>query len=147
MTIRAKWALGLAGGCSALLALVWYAAFHVGVFERADRQVFVSFYNLTYPFYRHRVHATATFFLSLCDPSDFVYLALVPVAVALARRRPHDACAVVVLLFGAGATTLVLKQLLLQAPVVSFLGIFSPAPYPRGFRVAMRPPRCRWCSP
>ena len=53
------------------------------------------------------------------------------VVVALARRRARDACAVVVLVFGAGATTLLLKQLLPQAPVVSFLGIISPVPYPR----------------
>ena len=131
MPIRAKRALGFAGGCSALLALLWYAAFHVGFFERADRQVFVSFYNLTYPYYRHRVHATATFFVSLCDPSRYAYLVVLPVVVALARRRAHDACAVLVLLVGAGATALALKHLVPQAQVGSFLGIDSPVPYPR----------------
>jgi membrane-associated phospholipid phosphatase len=128
MPIRAKWALGCAAVCSALLALLWYAAFHVGFVERADREVLDAFYGLTYPYYRHRVHATATFFVSLCDPSHYAYLAVLPMAVALARRRPFHACAAVVLVVGAGTTTLVLKHSLPQAPV---LGIASPVPYPR----------------
>jgi len=131
MPVRTKWTLVLASGCSVLLALLWYAAFHVGVLERADRHVFVSFYNLTHPYYRHRVHATASFIVSLCDPAHYAYLALLPVLVALARRRVREACAVAVLVFGAGATTLLLKQMLPQTPVFSFLGILSPVPYPR----------------
>jgi membrane-associated phospholipid phosphatase len=131
MPTRVKWALGGAAGCVAVLALLWYAAFHVGFFERADRQVFASFYNLTYPHYRGRVHQTATLFVSLCDPSHYVYLVVLPVAVALARRRASDACAVVVLIGGAGATTLVLKHLVPQTAVVSFPDIASVVPYPR----------------
>jgi membrane-associated phospholipid phosphatase len=114
-----------------LLALLWYAAFHIDFLERADHKVFVSFYNLTYPYHRDRVHATATLFVSVCDPSRFAFAALVPVAVALTRRRAYDACAVVVLLVGSGATTLVLKHVLPEPEVVSFLGIVSPVPYPR----------------
>jgi hypothetical protein len=82
MPTSARWDLGLAGACARLLALLWYAAFHVGFFERADWQVFASFYNLTYPSYRHRVHETATFVVSLCDPAHYVYLVVLPVAVA-----------------------------------------------------------------
>lgn len=126
-----KWAFGGASGCFALLALLWYAAFHVGFFERADRQVFASFFNLTFPYYRHRVHATAEFVVSLCDPSRLAFLALLPIAVALARRRAYEACAVVVLFAGAGATALVLKHLLPQAAVASFPDIASLVPYPR----------------
>ena len=131
MTVRSKWAMGFAAGCTALLALLWFAAFHVGFVERADQKVLAAFYNLTYPEYRHRVHATATFVSSLCDPSNYAYLALLPVLVALARRRGREACAVVVLVFGAGATTLVLKHVLPQPTAASFLGIVSPVPDPR----------------
>jgi membrane-associated phospholipid phosphatase len=131
MPTRVKWTLGGASGCVVLLGLLWFAAFHVGFFERADRQVFLSFFNLTFPYYRHRVHETATFFVSLCDPSHYVYLAVLPVAVALARRRAYDAGAVLVLVVGAGATTLVLKHLVPQTHVVSFPDLASVVPYPR----------------
>ena len=112
MPIRVRWALGCAGACSVLLGLLWLAAFHVGFVERADHKVFVAFYNLTYLYYRHRISATATSIVSLCDPSRVFFLAALPVAVALVRRRPFDACAVVALLGGASITTLVLKHLL-----------------------------------
>lgn len=132
MPTRIKWALGGAGGCLALLAFLWYAAFHVGFIERADRQVFVSFFTLTFPYDRHRVFRTATSLVSLCDPSRFVYLALLPIAIALGRRRAYDAGAVLVLLAGASAATLVLKRLLLpQVQVASFPDIASLVPYPR----------------
>jgi membrane-associated phospholipid phosphatase len=131
MPTRVKSALGLAGVCVALLILLWYAAFHVGVFQRADRQMCLSFFNLTFPDYRHRVHEIASFVVSLCDPSRFAYLALLPVAVALARRRAYEACAVAVLLVGAGAAALLLKHLLPQPRVASFPDIASLIPYPR----------------
>ncbi|HKO27828.1 MAG TPA: phosphatase PAP2 family protein [Solirubrobacteraceae bacterium] len=131
MPTRAKCALGLVGGCAALLALLWYAAFHVGFFERADREVFASFYNLTSPYHRHRVHETATLVVSLCDPSHYVYLVVLPVAVALGRRRARDVFAVLVLVVGAGATTLVLKHVVPQTNAGSLQGIASVVPYPR----------------
>jgi membrane-associated phospholipid phosphatase len=114
-----------------VLALLWCAAFHLGFVERADRRVFLSFYNLTYPYYRSHVHDTATLFVSLCDPSHYVFLVVLPVAVALARRRGLDACAALVLIVGAGATTLVLKHLVPQAKVASFPDLASVVPYPR----------------
>ena len=131
MTVRAKWALGLAAGCSVLLALLWYAAFHVGWFERADRQVLGSFYSLIHPHYRHRVHSVAIFLVSLCNLYPYVFLAAVPVLVALLRRRVYDACAVLALIAGAGATTLALKHLLPQDTLVSFMGISFSVPTPR----------------
>jgi membrane-associated phospholipid phosphatase len=131
MAIRAKWALGCAAACSATLALLWYAAFHVGFIERADQKVFAAFYQLTYPHFRYRVHATAHFFVALCDPAHYALLALLPVVVALARRRPYHAFAAVLLMFGAGATTQVLKHVLPQATGSSFLDIGLPVPYPR----------------
>ena len=131
MQIQARWALRFAAACSVLLGLLWFAAFHVGFVERADHEVFLAFYNLTYFYGRPGVHATATFLVSQCDPSHVAYLAVVPLLAALGRRRPYDACAVIVLLAGASVTTLVLKHLLPEPRVVSFLGVISPVPNPR----------------
>lgn len=127
MPIRARWAFGFAGACAALVGLLWVAAFHVGFVERADQKVLFAFYNLTSGYAHHRVHVTAGFLVRLCDPSRFVFLAAVPVGIALARRRAHDAGAALVLLVGAGVTTLVLKHVLPEP----FPSVFSPVPYPR----------------
>src|ERR1700740_2833419 len=92
MPTRAKWALGFAGGCFAALGVLWFAAFHVGFVERADDKVFVAFYNLTDLYQRHRIHRTAELFVAPFDPDHFVVLVVLPVILALARRRPYDAC-------------------------------------------------------
>ena len=85
----------------------------------------LAFYNFAFLYERHG--GAAKFVVSLCDPSRVVFLAAVPVVVALARRRAYDAFAVLVLLAGAGFTTLVLKHVLPEP----FLGVPSPVPYPR----------------
>lgn len=108
-----------------MVGVLWLAAFHVGFVERADHKVLLAFYNFTFLYEQHG-HA-ARFVVSLCDPSRAVFLASVPVVVALARRRTQDACAVVILLAGAAVTTLVLKHVLPEP----FLGVPSPVPYPR----------------
>jgi membrane-associated phospholipid phosphatase len=131
MPIRARWAFGAAATCAALLSLLWLASFHVGFFKHADQRVFVAFYNLTYLYYRHRIYSTASFFVSLCDVSRFLYLAVLPVVIALVRRRVRDACAVALLMLGASFTTQVLKLVLPEPRVLSFLGVVSPVPYPR----------------
>ena len=131
MPTRGKLALGLAGGCLAVLGVLWFAAFHVGFVERADDKVLLAFYNLTNLHYRHHIHAVALVFVAPFDPALFVFVAVLPVVVALARRRPYDAGAALVLLGGAGVTTLALKHLLPEPRADSFLGITSPVPYPR----------------
>src|SRR5262249_3868528 len=73
----------------------------------------------------------ATFVVSLFNPSRFALLAFVPVLVALVRRRPREACAVVVLLCGAAVTAFVLKHLVPQPTVASLNRTPSPVPYPR----------------
>ncbi len=125
MPIRARWALGFAGACAAMVGLLWLAAFHVGFIERADHKVLFAFYNFSFLYEQHG--DAARFVVSLCDPSRVVFLAAVPVVVTLARRRAHDAWAVLVLLAGAGLTTLVLKHVLPEP----FVGGPSPVPYPR----------------
>ena len=79
MPNRARWAFGFAGACAAMVGLLWVAAFHVGFVERADQKVLFAFYSLTSLSEQHRVHVAASFLVSLCDPSRFVFLAAVPV--------------------------------------------------------------------
>lgn len=125
MPNRVRWALGFAGTCAAMVGLLWVAAFHVGFVERADNKVLFAFYNFTFLYEQHG--NAARFVVWLCDPSRVVFLAAVPLVVALARRRGHDACAVLFLLAGAGVTTLALKHVLPEP----FLGVPSPVPHPR----------------
>ena len=106
MPRRATLAAGGAALSAALLLLVWYATFHVGLLERADRSVLIGFADL------HRGRYAANFIAHLCNPKPYVYLAAIPVLVALFRRRPRVALAIGAILFGANATTQLLKPLL-----------------------------------
>jgi membrane-associated phospholipid phosphatase len=102
----ASYRLFALAGLLALLA-TWFAAFHVGLFERADQSVFRGFADLD----RHG-SALATFVAGLCNPQPFVYLAAIPVAAALVRGRLRLAIAIVAILLGATVTTELLKLLL-----------------------------------
>jgi membrane-associated phospholipid phosphatase len=97
-----------AGTCIVLLALTWFAAFHVGFIERADLSILRGFVGL----HRPRVNQVANFVANLCTPNPYVYLAATPVLIALLRRRPRVAVALAVILLGANETTQLLKPLL-----------------------------------
>ena len=111
--------LGAAIGV-ALLAITWVLAFHVGVFERADRAILSGFGDLSQ--HRH-VSTVATFIAELCNPKPYVYLAAIPVAVALIRRRGWLAVAICAILLGANETTQLFKPMLAQARVASVWGV------------------------
>src|SRR5947208_2848357 len=96
---------------TALLLATWFAAFHVGVLEHADRSIFRGFADLQR---RPHVNGLASFTAKLCNPQPYVYFCAVPVIVALARRRPWLALAIVAILLGANVTTQLLKPLLAQ---------------------------------
>ncbi len=110
MSQRARVATWGAFGSLVLLFLTWYAAFHVGVLERADNAIFRGFTSLQRP----RVSHVASFFIHLCNPKPYVYLCMVPPLVALARRRLPVAIAIGAVLLGANVTTQLLKPLLAQ---------------------------------
>jgi membrane-associated phospholipid phosphatase len=135
MPKRAKMASIGAGAGIVLLVLTWFAAFHVGVVERADRSILRGFVGL----HRPRVNGVATFIAHLCNPNPYVYLAAVPVLVALVRRRPRVAVALVLILLGANVTTQLLKPLLAASrrSGVSGVGtIVLPASWPSGHATA-----------
>jgi membrane-associated phospholipid phosphatase len=108
MPKRAKTASICAGAGVVLLALTWFAAFHVGFVEHADRSILRGFVGL----HRPRVNQVANFVANLCSPNPYVYLAAAPVLIALLRRRPRVAVALGVILLGANETTQLLKPLL-----------------------------------
>jgi membrane-associated phospholipid phosphatase len=99
--------LGAVAGIG-LLVLTWYAAFHIGVLQRADRSILRGFSDLGRP----RVDTIANRIAHLCNPNPYVYLAAAPVLTALLRRRPRAALAIGAILLGANVTTQLLKPLL-----------------------------------
>lgn len=121
-----------------LLALLgtWFAAFHVGLFERADQSVFRGFADL-----RQHPHASAlaSFVARLCDPEPFVYFAAIPVVVALLRGQPRLAIAIAAILLGACVSTELLKPLLAHPRAAGLLGGRTPvgaASWPSGHATA-----------
>ena len=98
-----------AGACAALLALDWFAAFHIGLFARADHSIYLQFGGLGS---HARLDWLSQRFVSLFGPNPYVYLVLAPIVVALLRGRPQVAVAVGAIVLGASLTTEVLKHLL-----------------------------------
>jgi membrane-associated phospholipid phosphatase len=121
-----------------LLALfaTWFGAFHVAVFEHADQSVFRGFADLSeHP----HVSSVASFIARLCNPQPFIYLAAIPVAVALVRRRTRLAIAITAILLGANVTTELLKPLLAHPRAAWLLGGQAPvavASWPSGHATA-----------
>jgi membrane-associated phospholipid phosphatase len=109
MPMRPKTALLGAAACTAMLALVWFAVFHVGAFGHLDQSIFQQFGGLGA---HSRISGLAGDFVRPFDPNPYVYLVLIPLIVALLRGRPRVVLAVGAIVLGANMTTEVLKQLL-----------------------------------
>jgi membrane-associated phospholipid phosphatase len=121
-----------------LLALVatWFAAFHVELFEHADQSVFLGFADLSV---HPHVSSLARFVARLCNPQPFVYLAVIPVAVALLRGRPRLGITIAAILLGANVTTQLLKPLLAHPRAAWLLGgeaLVANASWPSGHATA-----------
>ncbi len=124
-----------AGGGVVLLILTWALAFHVDLFEHADQSVYNGFGGLKRP----HVDSIATFIAELCNPPRYLYLTAIPVIMALVRRRPRIAMAVITIMLGANITTELLKPLLAQPRASAYLvgsGHVSPASWPSGHATA-----------
>ena len=136
MLLRPRTAVLAAAGCVVLLAVTWLLAFHVGVFSRADQALYRDFGQLG----NHvRVEGIASFVAKLCNPSPYVYLAAIPMAIALSRRRLRLVLAVGTILLGANVTTHLLKPLLAHPRAASLFGGVSPvgpASWPSGHATA-----------
>lgn len=107
--MRPRNALLGAGGCLMALALVWFAAFHVGPFRHADRSAFLQFYDL-------QGHSSIAWLVRHLvrpfDPNPYVFLVLVPVVVALLRGRPRVVVGIGAIILGATGSTELLKHAL-----------------------------------
>lgn len=108
MPARARRALIGAGASAAALVLVWLLAFHTHAGAQADQSVFLGFAELQRP----RVNSLANLIAHLCDPTPFLLLSALVVAIAFARGRARLAIAVGAVLLGANATTELLKPML-----------------------------------
>jgi membrane-associated phospholipid phosphatase len=108
MPRRARIALTGAAAGIALLAITWYVAHYVGVARRADVDILRGFAELKRP----GVNRLTNFVAGLCDPQRYVFLAAIPVAVTLVRRRPRVAAMLAGVLLAANETTQLLKPLL-----------------------------------
>ncbi len=91
-----------------LLALTWFVSHYVGIGRQADASILSGFVDLTRP----RLDRVTNFIAHLCNPDEYVFLAAVPVGVALVRRRPRVAVMIALVLLCANETTQLLKPLL-----------------------------------
>src|ERR1700761_196285 len=108
MPRRARMALTAACFGALLLVAIWYAAHYVPFVRHADASVLGGFVGLDRPRLDRLTNAIA----GLCDPVPFVFLAAIPVLVAIVRGRPRVAIALAVILVCANETTELLKPLL-----------------------------------
>ncbi|MBV8218027.1 MAG: phosphatase PAP2 family protein [Solirubrobacterales bacterium] len=141
MELRPRTAALGAGACLAVLALVWFAAFHVGFAERADQTIYLQFLDLQA---HSRINGIAAHAVSPFNPDPYVYLVLVPLGVSLLRRRPWSAVAVLGIVLGANVTTELLKHVLTDARPTSWPSGHSTAAMSLALAsVLAAPPRLR----
>jgi membrane-associated phospholipid phosphatase len=134
MSTRARIAYRGAAAGLLLLVLTWYAAFHIGIVQRADRSILNGFAGL----HRPRVDHITNFIAGLCDPNPYVFLAAIPVAVALIRRRPRVAVTVGLIMLGANVTTQLIKPLLAGSRPFALSGpVIGAGSWPSGHATAV----------
>ena len=126
MPRRARTALAGAAAGVVLLAVVWYVSHYTGVGKRLDVNILTGFADLTRP----GLDRVTNFVAGLCSPSPYVFLAALPVLVALIRGRVRVAAMIAIVLLCANETTELLKPLL-AAPRDLYLSGFD-ASWPSG---------------
>jgi membrane-associated phospholipid phosphatase len=139
MAIRPRNALLGAGACVVLMALVWFAAFHVEFFRHADRSAFLQFFDLQA---HNSIAWVARHLVRVFEPNPYVFLAAVPLLVALVRHRPRLMLAAAAIILGANASTELLKQILAAPRPILHDALFefspvSAASWPSGHSTAV----------
>ena len=130
-SIRSRRTLSEIAACVLLLALIWIASFHLTSLRRADHELDLAFYDLTYRYYPAHPNAAFSFLVSICDPWPYLLLGGLVIAFALARRQLHAAWAAGIVLIGANLTTLALKALVPEPHAAALLVGVPRVPYPR----------------
>lgn len=134
MSPRPRTALYGAAAATGLAVLTWFAAFHVGFLIRTDHSILAGFAGLQRP----AVDGPANFIAQLCDPQPYVYLAVLPVLVALVRGRPRVAVMIGAVMLGANVSSQVLKPLLAAPRGPGLPGPFvQAASWPSGHATAV----------
>jgi membrane-associated phospholipid phosphatase len=134
MSLRPRTALGGAVAGVVLMLLTWLAAFHVAIVIRADHSILAGFAGL----YRPTLDGPANFIAELCNPQPYVYLAAIPILVALARRRPRVAVMIGGVMLGANLSSQLLKPLLAEPRGDALGGPFiNPGSWPSGHATAV----------
>src|SRR5437763_16892032 len=100
--------LGIAGACLVALVLIWAVAQLVPAAQFRDALALRDFTLLSRP----HVDEAGNFLLHLLEPARYVVWGTLLVCVAIARRRPRSAIAVVALMALAPLTADILKPLL-----------------------------------
>lgn len=128
-----RWFSGALLGALAL-ALTAYLAHEVALLRQVDVHILQGFLQLRRPI----LDGPATVLTSLFDPAPYLVLGAVPVVIALRRGRRDLAVAILVLLFGANASTELVKPLAAGArDWVAVPGIYlSHATWPSGHSTA-----------
>jgi membrane-associated phospholipid phosphatase len=126
--------LSLAGLCWLLFAALLVVAYWLPVARWADGWSVEGFLNLQTP----RLDALANRVAHLADPGPFAVWTALVAGVALYRKRPRHALAVIVLLGGSSVTTQLLKSLLARERYHAFLdhAQISGASFPSGHATA-----------
>lgn len=134
MPRRARLALTAAAIGVALFAVTWYGKLHIASLGHVDGSVLRGFADL----HRPRVDHLTNLIAGLCDPKPYVFLAAVPILVALVRRRPRVAVAIGVVLLGANETTQLLKPVLAEPHLTGAAGVptIVQASFPSGHATA-----------
>jgi membrane-associated phospholipid phosphatase len=114
------------------LALVWYISHYTGFGKHADASILGGFADLNRP----QVDRLANFIANLCSPSPYVFLAAIPVVVALLRGRPRVAAMLAIVLLCANETTELLKPLLAAPRDPGPFGLVYNATWPSGHATA-----------
>jgi membrane-associated phospholipid phosphatase len=126
--------LQLAGACWVAFAALLLCAYFVPAAKWADGWAVEGFLNLQRPW----LSDIAAFVARLADPGPYALWTVVLAAIALYRRRPRHALAVVVFVVGANVLTQVLKVVLAHPRHHDFLGKaqMSAASFPSGHATA-----------
>lgn len=132
MPRRARISLYGAGVGVVLLALTWYLSHYVAVLRRVDVNILLGFAQLDRPGLDRLTNAIA----SSCDPQWYALLVLIPLGLALGRRRFRLAAMIAIVLLAANETTQLLKPLLVAPRDPVWWSPIGEASWPSGHATA-----------
>jgi membrane-associated phospholipid phosphatase len=135
--VTSRRTLPLLSALACLLGLVVVAVLALGVPAARERDVAIlhGFVALDRP----SIHGEISWLVHLANPLPYAIAGLICVGIALARRRPWRALAVLMLLVVTGATTQALKHLLAQPRTIHWIspwGQIDPTAWPSGHSTA-----------